>query len=212
MSLFGLLLSRFTDRCYSKRLLDSPSSLGFGKGASSWGRAYYQEVSISSLVQCWHQLICQDIYIGHRYFDRAGLAPLFPFGHGLSYTSFEYSDLVVSIPSGEKAAFEVSLSIKNTGSVVGQETALLFVRDVQCDVARPLREFKGFDKVEIAPGEKRKINIQLDKNALKYWDDRKRHAWVAEAGDFEISVGPSSVTLPLRKVVHLDQTVVWRGL
>ena len=154
----------------------------------------------------------KDIYVGHRHFDRAGITPLFPFGHGLSYTMYEYSELKVTRLGPADTDFTVSFTITNTGKRSGSEVAQVYVSDLKCDFARPLRELKGFLKVELAPGASKEVSLNLDGHSFKYWDDRKGQCWVAEAGFFEISVGPSSVSLPLRCTVELLETTTWRGL
>lgn len=141
----------------------------------------------------------ESIYVGYRYYDAAQAEVLFPFGHGLSYTSFEYSDLRVREAGGQvKAAF----TLKNSGSRPGKETAQLYVRDVRASVFRPEKELKGFAKVELQPGEQRELEITLDPRAFAFYDADSRQ-WVVEEGEFEILVGASSRDIRLRAVLSL---------
>jgi beta-glucosidase len=118
-------------------------------------------------------------------------APLYPFGYGLSYTTFNYSNLKVnksSLLMNEKV--EISVTIKNTGKVAGKETAQLYVRDLFGSVTRPLRELKGFEQVVLQPGESKTVTFVLTEKDLAFWTADKK--WAAEAGDFEVYVGGSS--------------------
>ncbi len=134
----------------------------------------------------------EGLFIGYRYYDKKRLAPLFPFGYGLSYTTFGYGELRLSTealaPGGE---LTVSLELTNTGERAGHEVVQLYVRDPQARLARPDKELKGFAKVELKPGETTLVTMQLGMRALAYFDDAKA-AWVAEAGDFAVLVGASA--------------------
>jgi beta-glucosidase len=140
----------------------------------------------------------EGLFVGYRGFDRLGRDPLFPFGYGLSYTTFEYSDLSLAperVKAGE--AVTLSFSIKNTGTRAGAEVAQLYVEPIRPPVERPIRELKRFQKVSLHPGETKRITLELDNAALAYYDDVKRE-WVAAPGDYRILVGASSRDLPLR--------------
>jgi beta-glucosidase len=126
----------------------------------------------------------EGIYVGYRHFDKHGIEPLFPFGHGLSYTTFAYSDLKVS-------AHEVSLAVRNTGSREGAEVVQLYIGATHSSVDRPVKELKGFRRVVLKPGETKTVSFALDKSALSYYSTT-RHEWVAEPGTFEVLVGASS--------------------
>jgi beta-glucosidase len=126
----------------------------------------------------------EGIYVGYRHFDKHGIEPLFPFGHGLSYTTFAYSDLKVS-------AHEVSLAVRNTGSREGAEVVQLYVGDKHSSADRPVKELKGFRRVVLKPGETKTVSFAIDKSALSYYSTA-RHDWVAEPGTFEVLVGASS--------------------
>jgi beta-glucosidase len=139
----------------------------------------------------------EDIYVGYRHFDKKNIEPLFCFGHGLSYTKFEYSDLQVS-------PLEVSLKVRNAGSRDGAEVVQLYVRKVGSDVDRPEQELKAFRRVELRRGEAWPISFALDKSALAYYDPAKR-AWVAEPGTYEVLVGASSRDIRARGTFELTK-------
>ncbi|MGD0780576.1 MAG: glycoside hydrolase family 3 C-terminal domain-containing protein [Dehalococcoidales bacterium] len=132
----------------------------------------------------------EGIYVGYRHYDANKVEPLFPFGYGLSYTSFEYSNLKVS-PAKAKDKIKVSVDITNTGKVAGKEVVQVYVADVACSVPRPPKELKAFKKVALSPGEKKIVNFTLTKEAFSFYDVKLKD-WVAEPGDFEILVGNSS--------------------
>jgi beta-glucosidase len=129
-----------------------------------------------------------DIYVGYRYYDTFNVEPQFPFGFGLSYTSFKYSDLDVKT-AGDKAT--VTFSIKNTGSVAGAEVAQLYVKQEKLTLPRPDKELKGFEKVFLQPGETKQVTLTLNKDAFQYFNDVKNE-WVMDPGTFDFIVGSSS--------------------
>ncbi len=133
----------------------------------------------------------ERIFVGYRYYDKKDVEPLFPFGHGLSYTHFTYSDLVLppEVKVGEK--FQVSVKVKNAGDVAGKEIVQLYVRDVESRLVRPLKELKGFDKVALEPGESKTITFDLEPRSLSYYDPHRK-AWIEDPGAFEVLVGASS--------------------
>jgi beta-glucosidase len=145
----------------------------------------------------------EGIYVGYRHFDKKNIAPLFPFGYGLSYTTFAYSDLKVSPPKTTRGRpVEVSLSVRNSGSREGAEVVQLYVRDVQSSVDRPVRELKGFHRVALRPGESQTVSFTLDQNAMAFYDEGKKD-WTAEPGVFEVQVGSSSRDIRLRGAFEL---------
>lgn len=152
-----------------------------------------------------HVKYAEGIYVGYRYFDKhAESTPLFPFGYGLSYTSFAFSDLKLpKSMTGEKPA-TVSVVVRNTGNRKGAEVVQMYVGNPGATVDRPVRELKGFERVELAPGESRTVTFHLDRRALSFYDTGK-HAWTAQPGRFEISVGSSSRDLPLHGAFMLQQ-------
>lgn len=140
----------------------------------------------------------EGVFLGYRHFDRSNVRPMFPFGFGLSYTSFNYGHLEVSPARGDLAyTVAVSFDIKNSGPVAGAEIAELYVGDSHASVPRPVKELKGFTKVMLQPGESKRITLKLDRRAFSYYDI-KRKDWVIEPGTFEILVGASSEDIRLR--------------
>ena len=141
----------------------------------------------------------ESIYVGYRYYDTAGVEVLFPFGHGLSYTTFAYRDLALTL-DGETVT--ATFKVKNTGAVAGKETVQLYVRDLQSSLFRPDKELKGFAKVDLAPGEETEVSLTLDQRAFAFYDAGSQD-WVVEAGHFEILVGASSRDIRLSAPLHL---------
>lgn len=134
----------------------------------------------------------EGIFIGYRYYDKKAMEVLFPFGHGLSYTEFSYSDLNVDsqkMEDGKK--IRVSCRIKNVGSAVGKEVVQLYVRPMESQVIRPVRELKGFQKVELQPGEEKEVSFVLDNRSFSYYET-KIQDWYMESGNYAIEVGASS--------------------
>ncbi|OTB02776.1 glycoside hydrolase family 3 protein [Hypoxylon sp. CI-4A] len=155
----------------------------------------------------------EDIYIGYRYYEFVDRDVLFPFGHGLSYTTFKFSDLSVADEDGK---LTVSLAIKNTGSVKGAEVAQVYVAPKKkAKVNRPAKELKGFAKVEVAPGESKTATITIDKRyATSYWDE-ERDQWCAEEGEYEVVVSNCSDVNKDRSVTgsfKVDETFWWSGV
>jgi beta-glucosidase len=134
----------------------------------------------------------EGIYVGYRHFDKADIAPLFPFGHGLSYTTFEYNRIQLS-----KSKFHpndtvtVSVDVKNTGKRQGEEVVQLYIHDLSPKIDKPVRELKGFSKVALQPGETKQVYFTLIGRDLAYFDV-PGHQWKADAGQYEIEVGASS--------------------
>jgi beta-glucosidase len=148
----------------------------------------------------------EGIFIGYRGYDKSHQDVAFPFGFGLSYTTFALSGLQVatrgSVADGTLAA-TVTVTVSNTGSVDGAEVVQVYVQDVKSSVARPVRELKGFAKISLAPGASQEVSIELDQRAFAFWSARHRD-WVVEAGDFVIAVGPHSRDLPLSETVTVE--------
>jgi beta-glucosidase len=145
-----------------------------------------------------HVAYAEGIYVGYRGFDKKNVEPLFPFGHGLSYTKFDYSDLKISpaqVAAGQQV--EVTMRLQNSGSRAGTEVVQLYVHDVKSSVDRPLKELKGFRRVVLNPGEARDVSFTLDKSALSFYSETKGD-WVAEPGAFEVWIGASSQDIRLK--------------
>lgn len=148
----------------------------------------------------------ERIYMGYRYYDKKKLPVLFPFGHGLSYTSFAYSELTLDRESmTDQEQLIVTCRIKNTGDRPGREAVQLYVRDAQSSVGRPVRELKGFTKVELMPGEEREVSFELDKRSFAYYEP-KIHDWYVESGTFIVEIGASSRDIRLQAQVQVNGT------
>jgi len=149
----------------------------------------------------------EGVFVGYRYYDRKEMEVLFPFGHGLSYTKFEYSDLWLSASEiDDTDTVTATVTVKNVGDRTGKTVVQLYVRDVESTPIRPVRELKGFEKVELRPGETKQVNITLDKRAFAYWN-QEIHDWHVETGEFVIEVGQSSRDILLTETVKVNSTV-----
>ncbi len=137
----------------------------------------------------------EDILVGYRWYDTKGVKPLFPFGYGLSYTSFEYGKARLSSDKmSASGRIELSCTVKNTGSAAGKETVQLYVGDEKCSVLRPVKELKAFRKIRLEPGEEKTVTFAVTPDMLKFFDDKK-HEWSAEPGKFKLYVGASSADI-----------------
>ena len=146
----------------------------------------------------------EGIFVGYRYYDYKNTEPLFPFGHGLSYTAFEYSDFKLShseINDGKLLTAEVT--VRNIGSRAGKEIVQLYVSGRKSSVIRPLKELKGFEKVELKPDEAKKVMFRLDSRAFSYYCEEIGD-WYAESGEYEIMVGASSADIRLKDSVYVN--------
>jgi beta-glucosidase len=157
----------------------------------------------------------EGVFVGYRGYDKNGVAPLFPFGHGLSYTTFRYANLVVTPHTGAAAVrtaanaqapndpqFDVSFDVTNTGRRAGAAVAQVYVSDGHARVARPAKELKGFAKVALQPNETKRVTVPLDLRSLAYYDVAGKQ-WRADAGTFTVRVGGSSGELPLSAPLQL---------
>lgn len=145
----------------------------------------------------------EGLFVGYRYYDKKKIRPLFPFGHGLSYTTFAYSNLRLSqtqFSAGDTLA--VRCDVYNSGATAGKEVVQLYVRDVQSSLVRPEKELKAFAKLALAPGETQTVTLQLDREAFHFYDPAQG-GWRVEAGTFEILVGASSQDIRLQAEVEL---------
>jgi beta-glucosidase len=143
------------------------------------------------------------LMVGYRYWTTTGKHPLFPFGYGLSYTSFQFSNLVVPATAASGSTVEVGFDVTNTGSVAGAEVAQLYVSDPSAKADRPERELKGFEKVRLAPGESKHVKLTLDARAFSYWDESS-HNWKIDPGKFVVRAGDSSENTPLEAALTLQ--------
>jgi beta-glucosidase len=147
----------------------------------------------------------EGIFIGYRYYDCRKLAPLFPFGFGLSYTTFMYSNLCATPAAiAEQLSVSVQVTIKNTGHLPGKEIVQLYIRELQPRVVRPEKELKAFAKVALQVGEEKTVNFQLEERDFAYYDSIS-HDWLANPGKFEILVGASSQDLRLTQIIDLQK-------
>ncbi len=137
----------------------------------------------------------EGVFVGYRGYERAGVRPLFPFGHGLSYTTFKYDNL--SVKPARAGTFEVSFDVKNTGERVGGEVAQVYVTPASAPVPRPTKELKGFSKVFLRPGETKRVSVTLDARSFSFYDVNSK-TWRAEPGDYGVLVGRSSEQIELR--------------
>ena len=149
----------------------------------------------------------EGVYVGYKYYDTANKAVAFPFGHGLSYTTFEYSDVKVSADKVKDTdTVTVSFKVKNTGSVDGAEAAQVYVSDVESTIYRPVKELRAFKKVFLKAYEEKEVSVELDKRAFAYYNVNLGD-WHVESGDFKILVGASSRDIRLEANVYVESTV-----
>ncbi len=173
---------------YPVKLSDNPSYLNF-PGES--GNPIYAE----------------GIYIGYRYYEKKRMPVLFPFGHGLSYTEFEYMDLKIDKDDiSEDETVTASVDVWNVGRYPGKEVVQLYVSDDASKASRPLKELKGFKKILLNPGEKKTVTFTLDKRSFAYYND-VLHDFHVESGDFTIMVGSSSKDIRLTTKIHVESKV-----
>lgn len=148
----------------------------------------------------------ESIYVGYRFYESAGVNVLYPFGHGLSYTTFEYSELELSAQEiDDTQTLRVTLKVKNTGNVFGKEIIQLYISENQPVVFRPIKELKGFEKVALEPGEIKEIEFVLDKRSFAYYSTGLKD-WQVKSGYFSIMVGSCSDKIPLSKDVYVKST------
>jgi beta-glucosidase len=143
----------------------------------------------------------EGIFVGYRGYEKNHITPQYPFGFGLSYTSFRYSDLDVSKVSSEDSV-EVSFTVTNTGNRAGAEIAELYVGQQDPKVERPLKELKGFHKVSLQPGESKRVTLELDQRSFVFFSTAKK-VWAAEPGIYNILIGASSQDIRLSGQVTL---------
>lgn len=149
----------------------------------------------------------EGIFVGYRYYDFKKAAVLFPFGYGLSYTDFEFSNLRLSANTiTDQDLLTATVTVKNTGDRAGKAVIQLYVGDKESSVFRPVRELKGFEKISLQPGEAKDVSFTLDKRAFAYWNT-ELHDWTVEPGDFTIEIGRSSRDIALDASVTVNSAV-----
>lgn len=148
----------------------------------------------------------EGVFVGYRYYDKKNMDVLFPFGHGLSYTSFAYGNLKLDKENmRDTETLKVSVDVTNTGTVKGKEVVQLYVAPLNSSIIRPVRELKGFDKIELLPGETKTVSFQLEKRAFAYYD-MEVEDWAVESTDYEIQIGKSSRDIAAAAKVHVEST------
>jgi beta-glucosidase len=175
---------------FPKRLEDTPADTGPSDYPGVNGQVKYDE----------------GLLVGYRYYDTKNVEPLFPFGYGLSYTTFEYSNAKVT-PGTDKTVATVECDVKNTGSRDGAEVVQLYVHQENPALPRPEKELKGFRKIMLKAGETKTVQIPLDRSAFAYYDPSKP-GWVAEKGNYTFLIGSSSRDIRAKSNFSLDQTTV----
>jgi beta-glucosidase len=180
---------------FERRWEDNPAHASYYPMAADTKRVEYKE----------------GIFVGYRGYEHNNTKPLFPFGHGMSYTTFKYSKLSVKpVTNGGGPHYEVSFDVQNTGSREGADVAQVYIGDTHAKVPRPAKELKGFAKVDLRPGETRRVVVPLDSRALSYYDASAKQ-WRAEPGDFEVLVGRSSERIELRGKLTLTTAIASTG-
>lgn len=164
-------------------------------GAHHFGEISYPGIEGASAGNAPQQEYLEDIFVGYRWHDTKKIPALFPFGYGLSYTTFKYGKATLS--SKEMSAdgsITVTIPVTNTGNVPGKETVQLYIHDEEASLPRPVKELKGFKKIALAPGETAEVSFSITPENLKFFDDTK-HEWIAEPGKFKAMIGASSTDI-----------------
>jgi beta-glucosidase len=145
----------------------------------------------------------EDVLVGYRWFDTRKIEPLFPFGYGLSYTDFNISNALLSSSElGKEETIKVSVEVSNTGDQAGATVVQLYVGEKKPTVTRPLKELKAFKKISLNPGDSKKVDLYLDKEAFAFWNPETK-SWTVNSGEFEIMVGPSSSEIVAQMTVNV---------
>jgi beta-glucosidase len=172
---------------FPARVEDTPAAIDF---PSRDGNANYGE----------------GIFIGYRYYDKKKIEPIFPFGYGLSYTTFGYSDINTNTTSAKDSDdITISVKVKNTGKIAGKEVVQLYVHEQETEIARPENELKHFEKVSLLPGEEKTVSFKLTSRDFAYYN-AKSHDWVVKSGKFDVLVGSSSRNLSLKQTIDIQST------
>ena len=145
----------------------------------------------------------ESLFVGYRYYDTYNKPVQFAFGHGLSYTTFEYSDIKLSTDNFIRGTMEVTFKLKNTGSRKGKEVAQIYIQNPKCNYLRPLKELRGFKKVLIEPGEQKEITIKLEERSFSIYDEDRKE-FIMPKGNYKILVASSSDDIRLKSEVHVE--------
>ncbi len=178
---------------WDRKLEESPSAASY----------YYNDPANAARI-----LYKEGVFVGYRGYQKRNVKPQFPFGYGLSYTTFEYANLKVSAAAGGSsgALYNVTFDMKNTGSRKGADVAQIYIAPGKSKVARPVRELKGFARVELAPGETRTVTVPLDGRSFAYFDVQKKR-WQADAGRYSVELGRSSEDIEAKVDVTLPKAI-----
>jgi len=197
----GLAGQAFGEGCLDLLLGDVNPS---GKLTESWPFSLSDVPSSASYCQRYNTAYLESIFVGYRYYATAGKTVCFPFGHGLSYTSFAVSDPQISadrLPCGETLTLKVNLT--NTGNQAGKEVLQVYTNPPQSTVFKAARELKAFQKIALSPGQSQEVSFRLSYDDFAYWNTETHH-WQVEPGIYEILIGTSSTALPLSVVVEVE--------
>jgi beta-glucosidase len=151
----------------------------------------------------------EDVYVGYRFYEKTKKEVLFPFGHGLSYTTFEMKDFILA---EVEDVLKVTVSVTNTGCREGAHVVQVYVSQAAPSINRPVKELKGFNKVFLKAGERKTVEVSIGKKyAASFWDE-KRDMWIMEKDRYEVLVGDSSANTPLHRSFEVENTEWWKGL
>lgn len=183
-----------------KEFIDSPGYGYLPKGETlyqGWNEKEEKEHSI------YYVRYDEGVFIGYRWYEKNNIEPLYPFGYGLSYTAFKYGNLKIKTEKfPKKGKVKVSFTVKNVGKRKGLETVQLYIQDEECTIPRPIKELKGFVKVDLKPGQCRKVIIELKKKDFSFWNPKIKD-WFFEKGSFIVQIGSSSKDIRIRKQIEL---------
>ncbi|TVY46446.1 putative beta-glucosidase I [Lachnellula occidentalis] len=175
---------------FPKQVEDNPAYLSY---RSERGRVLYSE----------------DVYVGYRYYEATKKAVSWPFGWGLSYTTFKFFDLHVAV---DDKSLTISVDVENTGLIDGSEVVQVYLSQQSPSIRRPVKELKGFQKVPIEKGSRKKVEVVIEKKyATSFWDE-ERDQWIEESGVYDVLVGNSSADTPLKASFEVAETIWWSGL
>lgn len=170
-----------------------------GRLAETWPLKYEDVPFGSEFSKTAQEVYKESIYVGYRYYLTANKEVRFPFGYGLSYSSFKYDNLVVK---NEEKTVEIEVEVTNVGTQTAKEVVQVYVASPRDNIDRPIRELKGFTKVELAPNETKKVTISISKEDLKYWD-KNEGKFVLEDGEYEVQIGKNSRDIELTKKIEI---------